>query len=401
MTSTITSGPTPRTHQQWLETARAVAADLARDALERDRANALPHAEIDKLRQAGLLSLLVPAELGGGGGDWRTAYQVIREIAVADGSIGQLVGYHFQISWNAGFFANWEMLDELGRRGAAEGWFWGGAFNPRDADLTLTRDGDGFRLDGRKSFSTGARVADRIGASAIRADTGEPVFIVLDPRQPGVAFADDWDNLGQRLTASGSIAFDGARVDGDGIVASLAPDALTPFGTLVTPAIQLVFIQFYLGIAEGALATAREYTRTRTRPWVVSDVEHATEDPYILQTYGDLVARTRAARALADEAIDALVTIVEAGPGALDWDGRGEIAEHVAAAKVVATQVSLEVTSRIFEVTGARATANAVGLDRFWRNVRTHTLHDPVAYKQREVGAHFLTGEYPPFTLYT
>lgn len=401
MTSTITSGPTPRTHQQWLETARAVAADLARDALERDRANALPHAEIDKLRQAGLLSLLVPADLGGGGGDWRTAYQVIREIAVADGSIGQLVGYHFQISWNAGFFANWEMLDELGRRGAAEGWFWGGAFNPRDADLTLTRDGDGFRLDGRKSFSTGARVADRIGASAIRADTGEPVFIVLDPRQPGVAFADDWDNLGQRLTASGSIAFDGARVDGDGIVASLAPDALTPFGTLVTPAIQLVFIQFYLGIAEGALATAREYTRTRTRPWVVSDVEHATEDPYILQTYGDLVARTRAARALADEAIDALVTIVEAGPGALDWDGRGEIAEHVAAAKVVATQVSLEVTSRIFEVTGARATANAVGLDRFWRNVRTHTLHDPVAYKQREVGAHFLTGEYPPFTLYT
>ena len=401
MTSTITSGPTPRTRQQWLETARAVAADLARDALERDRANALPHAEIDKLRQAGLLSLLVPADLGGGGGDWRTAYQVIREIAVADGSIGQLVGYHFQISWNAGFFANWEMLDELGRRGAAEGWFWGGAFNPRDADLTLTRDGDGFRLDGRKSFSTGARVADRIGASAIRADTGEPVFIVLDPRQPGVAFADDWDNLGQRLTASGSIAFDGARVDGDGIVASLAPDALTPFGTLVTPAIQLVFIQFYLGIAEGALATAREYTRTRTRPWVVSDVEHATEDPYILQTYGDLVARTRAARALADEAIDALVTIVEAGPGALDWDGRGEIAEHVAAAKVVATQVSLEVTSRIFEVTGARATANAVGLDRFWRNVRTHTLHDPVAYKQREVGAHFLTGEYPPFTLYT
>ena len=73
----------------------------------------------------------------------------------------------------------------------------------------------------------------------------------------------------------------------------------------------------------------------------------------------------------------------------------------MAAAKVVATQVSLDVTSRIFEVTGARATANAVGLDRFWRNVRTHTLHDPVAYKQREVGAHFLTGEYPPFTLYT
>jgi alkylation response protein AidB-like acyl-CoA dehydrogenase len=40
-------------------------------------------------------------------------------------------------------------------------------------------------------------------------------------------------------------------------------------------------------------------------------------------------------------------------------------------------------------------------LDLYWRNVRTHTLHDPVAYKQREVGAHYLTGELPPFTLYT
>jgi alkylation response protein AidB-like acyl-CoA dehydrogenase len=338
----VTTQPQPiatRTADDWLAVARDVAADLAADALERDRANALPRAEIDKLRQAGLLSLLVPAELGGGGADWRTAYQVIREVAAGDGSIGQLLGYHFQISWNAGFFSNWELLEDLSRQGAAEGWMWGGAFNPRDADLRLTPTADGFRLDGRKSFSTGARVADRLGASAIRSDTGEPVFIVLDPHQPGVRFADDWDNLGQRLTASGSVAFEDVHVPASGLVASLAPEALMPFGTLVTPAIQLVFIQFYLGITEGALAAARAYTRTRTRAWVVSDVERAVDDPYILQTYGDLVASTKAARALADEAIDALATIIEAGPDELDWDGRGEIAELVAAAKVVAKKV--------------------------------------------------------------
>lgn len=48
-----------------------------------------------------------------------------------------------------------------------------------------------------------------------------------------------------------------------------------------------------------------------------------------------------------------------------------------------------------------RASANAVGLDRFWSNVRTHSLHDPVAYKQREVGDHFLNGTHPPFMLFT
>jgi alkylation response protein AidB-like acyl-CoA dehydrogenase len=101
------------------------------------------------------------------------------------------------------------------------------------------------------------------------------------------------------------------------------------------------------------------------------------------------------------EAVAAHLDRADAAGEELTWEARGELAEHVAALKVVATDVALDVTSTIFEVTGARATSNAVGLDRFWRNVRTHTLHDPVAYKRREVGDHFLNGTHPPFTLYT
>lgn len=52
-------------------------------------------------------------------------------------------------------------------------------------------------------------------------------------------------------------------------------------------------------------------------------------------------------------------------------------------------------TSAIFEYTGARSTAAAYGLDRFWRNVRTISLHDPVAYKRDEVGRYVLNGEAP------
>ena len=63
-------------------------------------------------------------------------------------------------------------------------------------------------------------------------------------------------------------------------------------------------------------------------------------------------------------------------------------------------EVALEITTRIFEVTGARSTAT-VGLDRFFRNVRTHTLHDPVAYKRREVGRNLLIGELPEPTWYS
>jgi hypothetical protein len=42
-----------------------------------------------------------------------------------------------------------------------------------------------------------------------------------------------------------------------------------------------------------------------------------------------------------------------------------------------------------------------MGLDVYWRNIRTHSLHDPVDYKKIEVGANFLNGTVQPVSLYT
>ncbi len=52
-------------------------------------------------------------------------------------------------------------------------------------------------------------------------------------------------------------------------------------------------------------------------------------------------------------------------------------------------------------MTGARATTRQAGLDRFWRNLRTHTLHDPVDYKLRELGRWALLGAPPTPTFYS
>ncbi len=191
-------------------------------------------------------------------------------------------------------------------------------------------------------------------------------------------------------------------VAADDIIGSLSEEegTLSPFATLVTPAIQLVFVHFYLGIAEGALAAAADYTRDTTRPWLLSGVDSATQDPYTLATYGELAVSARSVRLLADHAAEAVQRGIDRGQD-LTAEERGEIAVTVAAAKVAATQAALDITARILEVTGARSTASAHGFDRFWRNVRTHTLHDPVAYKLREVGDHYLNGAHAPFTLYT
>lgn len=80
---------------------------------------------------------------------------------------------------------------------------------------------------------------------------------------------------------------------------------------------------------------------------------------------------------------------------------RGEAAEWVASVKIVATDTGLRVAGGVFEVTGAKATARKAGLDRFWRDIRTHTLHDPVAYKNRELGRYQVLGEVPEPTWYT
>jgi hypothetical protein len=109
---------------------------------------------------------------------------------------------------------------------------------------------------------------------------------------------------------------------------------------------------------------------------------------------------TRAAGALTDDAARALGEAFDRGDDLSEAE-RAEAAVTISAAKVVATRVVNETTSTVFEFVGARGTANRYAFDRFWRNARTLTLHDPVVYKAREVGAHFLTGERPPYTGYS
>jgi alkylation response protein AidB-like acyl-CoA dehydrogenase len=175
---------------------------------------------------------------------------------------------------------------------------------------------------------------------------------------------------------------------------------------LVSSSIQLVFSNFYLGIAIGALEFASKYTNNGTRPWPFGgdNKESATDEFYILERYGNFFAHLRATETLADRAGEQLSELYiryGANRSALTAEERGEAAEWVASVKVVTTDVGLRVTSGVFEVTGARATALKVGLDRFWRDIRTHTLHDPVAYKNRELGRFVLLQEYPAPTWYT
>jgi alkylation response protein AidB-like acyl-CoA dehydrogenase len=391
-------------HDEWVARAREVATALAVDAVERDRAHVEPSAEVKLLKSAGLPALLIPEDLGGAGQTWRTALAVVRAIAAADGSIAQLLGYHYVNAANLWLAGGESVQRRLGRLTAENQYLWGDAVNPVEPDLALTITRTGYLLNGKKTFATGASSGDWIAVTARVESTGvesagEHLLAGVPVTATGITFGRDWDNLGQRLSASGSVTFTNTPVPAEDVIGPLGP-GVTPLASAITPAIQAVFGHLYLGIAEGALRTARTYTLSTSRPWVLGGHDTVLEEPYVLAQYGDFDARLAAVGALADKAAAALAAAIGQG-SALTWAERGELAIEVARLKVVATDTALDVTSKIFELTGARSTASKHGFDRFWRNVRTHTLHDPVAYKRREVGLHYLTGETPDFTLYT
>ena len=395
--SHLSLAPAAPARPDWIALAQGVADALAPDAAERDRLGASPRRELALLREAGLLELLFSPEHGGRGGSFTDALLAVRVIGRADTSIAQLLAYHYLHLTNALWRASPEQAAALARASVAGRWFWGGASNPRDPESRLAPVEDGYRLTGRKTFASNAALADRI---TLRAQLGDGFAVLVVPGdREGVTHGNDWDAFGQRLSESGTITFADVKVGRDEILGDPAASP-PPRTSLVVPFHQLLIVNFYIGIAEGALAEANRYIREVSRPWQASGVEKASLDPYILEHYGNLDVELRASTALADVAGLRFEAATALG-NAITPDERNVAAAAIYAAKVHSSRTALEVTSRIFELMGARATAGHYGYDRFWRNIRTHTLHDPVVYKSREVGNYALNGIITPTPLYS
>ncbi|KAJ9223241.1 hypothetical protein DTO169C6_4501 [Paecilomyces variotii] len=402
----------PKGSAAWLERAKKVSDILAVDAAARSKEQKTPRAEIALLKSSGLLKVIGDTKYGGGGESWETGYKVIREVAAGDGSIGMLLGYHLLWSTTARIVGTDEQKDRFEKLIIENNYFIGGAVNPRDNDSRVTKSGDGLVFNGFKNFNTGGVVSDLTVLEGVYEDTEHHIFALVPTRQPGIIFSYNWNNIGLRLSESGSVKIENVSIPWDDALGWSKetklpiPEVLqNTWATLLLPSIQLVFSNFYIGIAWGALRTARGYTNTQTRAWPFSHDPKKTpaEEHYVLAKYGRYLASLRAADALADRAATELSTLLKEHSAKRDITPRqrGEVAEWAASVKVTATHSSLEVTAGVFEVTGARSTAEKYGFDRFWRDVRTHTLHDPVAYKETELGRYWLLDEVPSPSWYT
>ncbi|OIN44960.1 monooxygenase [Pseudomonas azotoformans] len=383
-----------------LQTARLLAAEFALTAVERDERGGTPKAERDALRQSGLLALSIPTQYGGLGARWSDTLGIVREFAKVDSSIAHVFGFHHLMLATVRLFSRPDQWQPWFEQTARKNWFWGNALNPLDT-RTVVKDFSGWReFSGKKSFCSGASDSEMLIASAVDETAGGKLLIAAIPSgRSGITLHNDWNNIGQRQTDSGSASFERVRVEESELLLDPGPLS-TPFACLRPLIAQLTFTHMFLGIAEGAFEEARNYTLTETRAWHKSSAEDVRQDPYVLHHYGEFWVALEGVRLLVERAADLLDQAWAKGPNLSEHE-RGQLAIAIATAKVAATQQGLELCSRLFEVTGARSTHASLRLDRHWRNLRTQTLHDPVDYKLHELGDWALNHSLPIPTFYS
>lgn len=372
------------------ERAGRLIAEFAPGAADRERLREMPYPQIRRIAEERLFTYRVPRTYGGPGSTVVELFQFIVDLSAADSNIAQSLrpGYltveSLVASGDEEERRRWFPRILGGEVFGNAGWERGGANG--EIRTRITRDGGAFRVNGTKSYSTGALFADWVAASALDDDGNVIAFMVPRDRE-GLRLLDDWDGTGQRLTASGTTELDDLLVYPDEI-RKTSRGRRSP----VVGVAQLFLAAVLAGIARNALADAVAFARQRARPIVHSSAKRSVDDLYVQHTVGEISARAFAAEAAVLRAAGSI-------DRALQVDGDGlmtEAAMDVAQAQFFAAEAALRCGELVFDVGGASATLREHNLDRHWRNARTVANHNPRAYKAGVVGAWLLNGTEPP-----
>jgi SfnB family sulfur acquisition oxidoreductase len=403
MSHSIDAPSVPRleTDAEILAAAQAFADSVLDGAIERDRERLYPADEMARLGRTGLLGIVVPRRYGGAEASNRTIGEVFRTIAQADPSIAQLLVGHFALvpiltaednpELTRAVFA--DVLEHGARIGAAVAERGTRNASLQRTALTVRADGSG-RLNGRKYYTTGCFGADWLLVLALLdGDTERPVWATVAADAPGLEFPDDWDAFGQRTTMSGSLILDDVPVAAGRII-DPGPPPTDPGPTTFGAYDQLLHLAIDVGIARAALEDGAEFVRTRSRPWFEAAEPRADQEPHVILRFGQMTARLQALEATFRWGADTLDTTM-AAPELTD-ENTAAASLAVAAAKALSAEVAIEIANGVLELAGASATDAKHGLDRHWRNVRTHSLHDPARWKYVHIGNHTLHGINPP-----
>ena len=344
-----------------MERAAAVGPELAKHAEQHDREGTFVEEALAALRDAGLMALGVPKDLGGGGGTIRDAAMVQRELARHCASAALATSMHQHVvAFNA-----WRFRREMAgaeatlRRVAEEGIVLvstGGADQTHPKGEAVKVDG-GYKVSGQKIFCSQSP-AGTVMSTMFAYDDPEQGRRVLNMSVPiaaeGVTVLDDWDTMGMRGTGSNSIVIDDVFVPDERVVANRPHGVLDPpFQVILSHALPII-CGVYLGVAEAAFDAAREAAASKATEAIVQ------------RQVGLMAHRLRVASWALEGAL------AEIG------DDPTPSMENVAAAVAAKREISLagiEVCDLAMEVGGGAAYFRGSPLERAYRDMRAAKFH--------------------------
>jgi len=376
-----------------------VFARIAAAAPEREADRRLPFEEVEWLREAGFGKLRVPRAYGGLGATLPQFFRLLIDLGASDSNLPQLLRGHFGFVETRLFHDEPEVRERWLRRiasgvlvGNAQSEQGSSSFWQNATTISPSSDGEGWRLSGKKFYSTGSLFADWIHTTAT-VDSEHSATVLVPTSVAGVTRFDDWDGFGQRLTGSGTTVFDEVEIHLDDV--EIYPNGEVP-GTHLISFFQLVHLATLAGIGRRAVADTVEYVRGRTRNLANPAYPSPKDDPQVQAVVGRVQSASFAAVATTLAAVDAVDVAVRAhaaGTATPELFAAAEVATFSAQGQVI--DLVLGLTSDLFEVGGSSAVTDRFGLDRHWRNARTLASHNPLMYRSAIVGDHALNGTSP------
>ena len=392
----IVSSTTRVSREELLARVPALVVEIAKGAAQRDRERELPFEAFQLFRKSGLSTLRVPVALGGPGGSVADYIELIAAIGSADSNVAHALRSHFNYVENL-------ILSDLSQRDAGAidlvlaGKLFAGAHTeqgtarPGEVTTTIARQGDSWRLSGRKWYATGTAFADFASFSAVSED-GKIVGVLLPVDRPGIQILDDWDGMGQRLTASGGVILDNVEVFAHEFARRSLENLV---GRHCSTLRQLHLAASAAGAVRNVLSDGVDYVRRQARSAAHSTSETARQDPFVQQVIGEIAANSLAIDALIAEGARALDHTVAAFAGGDETEIEASlIASSLTTARVqiVLGQLGPRSAERMFELGGGSVTSRKYNFDRHWRNIRTVLNHNPLLHKSRIVGDYLLNG---------
>lgn len=388
-----------RSREEILAQLPEILARISEGAAERERERRLPHHLFAYLRSTGLTWLRVPESLGGPGGSFLDQLEVTVALASADSNVAHALRSHF--AFTEGLAIDPRSAHSIRHApDVLSGKLFGGAHmeigtpRPNELRTRLSRSGDGYRLNGEKYYATGAIFADFHSFSAV-VDDGSITHVMIPAGRAGVELLDDWDGVGQTLSASGTVRLHDVEVHAHEIGQRAGGNIFRRRHGATRAQLHLVAVMG--GIARNVLSDAIAYTRSKARPAKHSSASAAVGDPFVQQTVGEIAALSQVIDAAIEdvgrhlERSAALLAADEADAATLDEIIlKAQLANSKA--QIIVGRLALEAAQKLFDTGGGSATSVKQAFDRHWRNVRTLLNHNPAMLRGRVLGDYYLNG---------